>query len=112
MARPLRIEFARALYLVTARGNARQKIYADDADRKFLKLLAHAVDRYDWCCHAYCLMGKHSHPPLETGTPSLAKSMRLLNGSYTQHYNHWYNSRRLQSTLGYWLAGQSKTVNL
>ena len=33
MARPLRIEFAGALYHVTSRGNAQQDIYIDDEDR-------------------------------------------------------------------------------
>ena len=33
MARPLRIEFAGALYHVMARGNARETIYRDDDDR-------------------------------------------------------------------------------
>ncbi|WP_431066098.1 transposase [Methylotuvimicrobium sp.] len=56
MARPLRIEFAGALYHVTARGNAQENIYRNDADReRFLALLQNAVNRYDWYCHAYCL---------------------------------------------------------
>jgi hypothetical protein len=33
MARPLRIEYAGAVYHVTARGNARANIYHDDEDR-------------------------------------------------------------------------------
>jgi hypothetical protein len=49
MARPLRIEYAGALYHVTARGNARANIYGNDDDRqRFLSLLKIAVDRYDW----------------------------------------------------------------
>ena len=40
MARPLRLEFAGALYHLTARGNARADIFADDEDRRlFLELL-------------------------------------------------------------------------
>ncbi|SFI61015.1 hypothetical protein [Nitrosomonas sp. Nm34] len=34
MARPLYVEFAGALYHVTARGNARENIYHDDIDRQ------------------------------------------------------------------------------
>jgi len=34
MARPFRVEFDGALYHVTSRGNAREGIYHDDADRK------------------------------------------------------------------------------
>ncbi len=54
MARPLRIEFAGALYRVTARGNAQANIYGNDDDdrQRFLSLLKTAVDRYDWYCHA------------------------------------------------------------
>jgi hypothetical protein len=40
MARPLRIEFVGALYHVTARGNSREDIYRNDANRQqFLMLL-------------------------------------------------------------------------
>ena len=40
MARPLRIEYGGALYLITARGNARGDIYSDNKDRTlFLALL-------------------------------------------------------------------------
>ena len=40
MARPLRLEFADALYHLTARGNARADIFIDDEDRLlFLDLL-------------------------------------------------------------------------
>ena len=56
MARPLRIEFEGALYHVTARGNAGEKIFVDDSDRTlFLDVLAEVVDRFGWVCHAYCL---------------------------------------------------------
>ena len=33
MARPLRLEFPGALYHLTARGNARARIYLDESDR-------------------------------------------------------------------------------
>jgi hypothetical protein len=35
MARRLRLEFPGAVYHLTARGNARQAIYHDDADRRY-----------------------------------------------------------------------------
>jgi REP element-mobilizing transposase RayT len=34
MGRPLRIEYAGALYHITSRGNERKKIFLDDGDRK------------------------------------------------------------------------------
>ena len=63
MARPLRIEFPGALYHVNARGNARSEIFLGDGDRRlFLSILADLVERYNWICHGYCLMGKHFQP--------------------------------------------------
>ena len=60
MSRPLRIEFADALYHITSRGDRREAIYEDDEDREaFLAVLAQVVDRYHWICLAYCLMTNH-----------------------------------------------------
>ncbi len=51
MARPLRIEFAGAIYHVMSRGNARQLIFSNDTDRQRL------VDGLeDAGCH--CLLAK------------------------------------------------------
>ncbi len=73
MARPLPIEFPDALYHVTSRGNARADIYSDDFDRyQFLDLLDEACKRWNWFCHAYCLMSNHYHLLIETGQPSLS----------------------------------------
>jgi REP element-mobilizing transposase RayT len=88
MSRPLRIEFAGALYHVTARGNRREAIYEDDADRRlFLDVLGDVVERFNWLCHAYCLMTNHYHLMVETPDGNLAKGMRQLNGVYTQKIN-------------------------
>jgi len=57
MARSLRLEFPGAIYHVTSRGNARNAIFIDDEDRGlFLGCLGEVVARFDWLCHAYCLM--------------------------------------------------------
>ncbi len=56
MARPLRLEFAGALYHITSRGNRREDIYEDDTDRKaFLSVLDGMCDTYDWVCHTYSM---------------------------------------------------------
>lgn len=89
MARPLRIEFAGALYHVTSRGNERREIFFSDDDRSaFLSVLDDVVSRFDWICHAYCLMGNHYHLLVETREANLSKGMRQLNGVYTQLVNH------------------------
>jgi len=57
MARPLRIEFAGALYHVTSRGDGQEDIYQGDDDRDvFLEVLTEVKDRFNWSIHAYCLM--------------------------------------------------------
>jgi len=62
MVRPLRIEYAGALYHVTSRGNAQEDIYRNDKDRNtFLTLLNKTCERHNWYCHAYCLMDNHYH---------------------------------------------------
>lgn len=105
MARPLRIEFSGALYHLTARGNARADIYSDDSDRQqFLSLLHHTVDRHDWYCHAYCLMGNHYHLLVETLSPSLSRGMKFLNGTYTQYYN------RRHRRVGHVFQGRFKAI--
>jgi len=46
MTRPLRIEYAGAVYHATSRGNARTKIYHDENDREtFTDILAILVDK-------------------------------------------------------------------
>ena len=51
MARPLRLEFSGAVYHITARGNARQPIVADDTDRqRLVDALAREVTRQNWHC--------------------------------------------------------------
>lgn len=105
MARPLRIEFAGALYHVTARGNAQEDIYRDDEDRQqFLILLSNTVNRYNWYCHAYCLMGNHYHLLIETNMPTLSKGMKLLNGTYTQYFN------RQHQRVGHVFQGRFKAI--
>jgi len=88
MARPLRIEYPGAVYHVTSRGNGRKNIFEDDQDRQiFLSILGSVVKRYNWLCHAYCLMDNHYHLMIETPEANLSAGMRQLNGEYTQSYN-------------------------
>lgn len=88
MSRPLRLEFAGALYHVTSRGNEKKPIYLDDADFElFLSLVAEVCQRFNWVIHAYCLMTNHYHLVIETPDGNLSRGMRHLNGVYTQRFN-------------------------
>ncbi len=105
MARPLRIEFANALYHVTSRGNGRQAIFLDDQDnRKFLELLSKTVERYRWICHAFCLMGNHYHLIIETPEANLSQGMHHLNMNYCQAHHKRYN------TVGHLFQGRFKAI--
>ena len=105
MARPLKIECTGALYDITARGNARQDIYLTDEDRQqFLALVHRACDRYQWLCHAYCLMSYHYHLLIETQTPTLSKGMKYFNGTYTQGFN------RRHQRVGHVFQGRYKGI--
>jgi len=105
MARPLRIEYNGALYHVTSRGNERKPIFKDDSDREiFLDILYKVNKRYNWICHAYCLMDNHYHLVIETPDGNLSKGMRQLNGVYTQTFNKKY--RR----VGHIFQGRYKAI--
>jgi REP element-mobilizing transposase RayT len=105
MARPLRIEYPDALYHLTSRGDGREYIFSDDADRlAFLSVLAGVVERFEWRLYAYCLMDNHYH--LIAGTPkaNLSKGMRQLNGVYTQRFN------RRHGRVGHVFQGRFKAI--
>ena len=88
MARPLRIEYPGAVYHVTSRGNEKKPVFKDDTDRlNFLNTLQHVNKRYNWICHAYCLMTNHYHLLIETPDGNLSIGMRQVNSVYTQLFN-------------------------
>ena len=91
MARPLRIQFAGALYHVMSRGNERSPIVRDDIDRhKRLDWLRRTVEIYGWRLHAFALMTNHEHLFVETPEPNLSAGMQYLGGSYTSYFNWRY----------------------
>ncbi len=91
MSRPLRIEYPGAVYHVTSRGNEKKSVFKDDQDRvNFLNTLQHVNKRYNWICHAYCLMTNHYHLLIETPDGNLSIGMRQVNGVYTQLFNKWH----------------------
>jgi REP element-mobilizing transposase RayT len=105
MARPLRLEFAGALYHVTSRGDRREDIYDNNNDKtQFLSLLSCVCQTYNWVCHAYCLMTNHYHLLIETPDGNLSKGMRQLNGVYTQRFN------RSHGRVGHVFQGRYKAV--
>ena len=88
MARKLRIQYAGAVYHVINRGDRREPIFRDDADRqRFLETLGEAYAKTDWQVHALCLMANHFHVVVETPKGNLVAGMKLFLGTYTARFN-------------------------
>lgn len=88
MTRPLRLQFAGALYHVTSRGDRLRDVFCDQADRYvWLDLLAKVCMRYNFIVHSFCQMTNHYHLVVETVDGDLARGMRQLNGTYSQRFN-------------------------
>ena len=92
MARRLRIQYSDAIYHVMARGNGRQDIVQDDADRgRLVAYLERAVKRSGWSLYAFVFLTNHLHLVLQTPRPNLAKGMQLFLSSYA---NGWARRHR------------------
>jgi putative transposase len=86
MARRPREEEKGALHHVWARGNRQEALFVDERDRRlYLRLLGHAVIRYEWLCLSYLLMDNHIHLLVETPQPNLGRGMQWMHGHYGRH---------------------------
>ena len=91
MARPPRVEFEGAVYHVTSRGNGRQAVFLDDADReRFVRQLQHCLTTHEVVLHAWVLMDNHFHLLARTPRANLSRFMQRLNTSYALYarYKH------------------------
>jgi REP element-mobilizing transposase RayT len=105
MARPLRIEFENAFYHVMNRGTERRATYTKDVHREmFLNLLGESAEMFGIQIHAYCLMGNHYHLLLSTPNANLSRTMRHIDGVYTQRFN------RLERRDGPLFRGRYKSI--
>jgi len=77
----------------------------DDKDRmEWIRVLGQVCDRFNWRCHAYCLMDNHYHFIVETAEENLSKGMRQMNGVYTQYFNRQHNR------VGHVFQGRYKAI--
>ncbi len=96
MARPLRIEYPDAWYHVMNRGRRGEDVFSDDQDYAlFTELLRETSELWNIRIAAYCLMPNHYHMLIQTPDANISRSMRHLNGVYTQRYNsrHKYDGQ-------------------
>ena len=105
MARKLRVEYPGAIYHVLNRGDRREAIFHDEADRQsFLGTLGEACLKTGWQVHAYCLMSNHFHLVVETPQPTLVAGMKWLLGTYTGRFN------RRHRLFGHLFSGRYKSL--
>jgi len=105
MTRPLRLEYAGAIYHAFARGNERRPVFYDDHDRQhFLALLGRLPERFEAEPWAYVLMPNHYHLVLRTLRPNLSRAMQWLGVAYT----NWFNARHRRS--GHLFQGRFRGV--
>ena len=105
MSRKPRLHQPGALYHVLARGNAKQPIFSEDADRLQYQLyVAEALREYGHRLHAYCWMGNHIHMLVQAGEGALSRMMQVIAQRYTQWFNHKY--RR----VGHLFQGRYKAI--
>lgn len=91
MARPLRIQYAGAVYHITARGNERKPIFQKEDDlKKFVSILKEAKEKGPIIIYGYVLMPNHYHLLIETPEGNLSKVMHDLQTRYTIYFNRRY----------------------
>ena len=105
MPRKLRVEYPGAIYHVMNRGDRREPIFRDDADRKlFLATLGECCGKTDWQVHAWCLMLNHFHLVVETPKANLVAGMKWFLGTYTARFN------RRHKLFGHLFSGRYKAL--
>ena len=89
MPRLPRLKVVDGIHHITLRGNDRQRIFRDDADRQWYLTELETCNR-EWSCDliAYTLMPNHVHLVLQDHRAQLSRLMQILNARYTRYFNH------------------------
>ncbi len=88
MSRPLRIEYPGAWYHIMNRGGRYEAIFKDKIDYSvFLELLQETIEIFHVKVSAFCLMQNYYHLLIQTPEANISRSMRHINGVYTQRFN-------------------------
>jgi putative transposase len=103
--RKLRVQYPGAIYHVMNRGDRREPIFKDAADRRrFLDTLGEACGKTGWQVLAYCLMPNHFHLVVETPQGNLVAGMKWFLGAYTSRFN------RRHKVSGHLFSGRYKAL--
>jgi REP element-mobilizing transposase RayT len=77
------------VYHLTSRGNGRQIIFQEDADRQhFLAQLQDNLETFDVVLHAFVLMTNHYHLLVRTRRANCSRFAQRLNTSYALYYRY------------------------
>jgi REP element-mobilizing transposase RayT len=118
-----RIEFEGAIYHVLARGNARQSIVRDDADRRrLLDGLEQTVVRHQWELVRYVVMGNHLHLLVKTRRATLGAGVQsFLSGYAIWAGRRWrrlghlfpgrYRAEMVEDESYYWISSRFIHLN-
>ena len=82
-----------------ARGNGRQDIVCDDADRdRLVEYLGRATVRCSWRVYAFAVMSNHLHVVLKTPEPNLSRGMQNFLSAYANAWSrrHRFNGHVFQ----------------
>jgi REP element-mobilizing transposase RayT len=92
MARRKRIYYNNAVYHIAIRGNNRQMILKEEADKiEFLKTLSKFKDRFRFRLFGFVIMDNHVHLVIEAnGAINISKIMQAIILSYSQKFRHKY----------------------
>lgn len=91
MARPLHIEFAGAVYLVSDTGSQARPIFQYPVDRvRFIADLAALAADLDWHIYAWCVLPDRYSFVVQTTHGDLAAGMRRLTSCCTRYMNRTY----------------------
>lgn len=92
------------LYHVMQRGNSRQLLFEDDADRlKYVELANSAIAKTGVGVVAWCLMDNHTHLLMRGRLEDLSKCMERLGGCYSRYFG------KRHDRVGYLYQGRFKS---
>lgn len=111
LTRKLRVEYPGAICHMMNRGDRREPIFRDDADRqRFLATLGEACGKTGWQVHALCLRPNHFHVVVETPRGNLVAGMKWFLGTWRQLVGHLFSGRYKALVVDGRGGGYLKTV--
>lgn len=105
MPRNSRYQFPGATFHVMLRGNAGDRLFFNDQDRKKMCLiLQEGVERYGHRVLSFCFMTNHIHLAIQLGQIDLSCIIQNLAFRYSRHIN-WHEER-----VGHLFQGRFKSI--